>query len=389
MTGLHFDRAEHEARITKARALLKKRGLSALLIFAPESHYYLTGYDSTGYLFFQAALLTAIDEPIVLLTRRPDLQQAKETSVITDIRIWYNTEDANPARDLRAIMEEKGLEGEPVGIELDSYGLTGAAYEQVRQALTGWCHLEDASDLVRALRVVKSPAEIAYVRESAKLADNALVAMLQASKPGVLDTAITAAGLSVILEGGGDVPPSGPLVNAGPRALYGRSVCGAHKIADVDQVTIEFAASYHRYTACIMRTAVVGRSEPRQHEMFDVVNDTLTAMTEAATPGRPLGEIDDAHRRVFDAAGHQLNRFSACGYSLGATYRPSWMDVPPMLYSGNSTPARPGMVLFLHAMLPDAEKSLAMSAGHTIVITETGREVLSQLDLEFPLVGAA
>ena len=386
MTGLHFDRAEIEARIAKARALLGERGLSALLIFAPESHYYLTGYDSTGYLFFQAALLCADDEPVVLLTRRPDLQQAKETSVITDIRIWYNAEDANPARELRAIMEEKGLGGERVGIELDTYGMTGAVHEQVRRAMDGWCRLEDASDLVRGLRAVKSPAEIACVRRSAKLADDALLAMLDASKPGVLDTAVTAAGLSVILEGGGDVPPAGPLVNAGHRALYGRSVCGAHRIGDVDQVTIEFAASFHRYTACLMRTAVVGRSNPRQEKMFSVTRDALAAMTEAARPGRPLGEIDDAHRRVFDAAGYRLSRYSACGYSLGATYRPSWMDVPPMLFSGNRTPAQPGMVLFLHAMLPDAERGLAMSAGYTILVTDSGCEILSRVPLEYPLV---
>ena len=388
MTGLHFDRSEFEERIAKARGLLRERDLSALLIFAPESHYYLTGYDSTGYLFFQAALLCADDQPVVLLTRRPDLQQARETSVITDIRIWYNAEDANPALELRAIMEEKGLEGQRVGIELETYGLTGAAHERVRRAMAGWCRLEDASDLVRGLRAVKSPAEIAYVRQSARLADNALLAMLEVSKPGVLDTTVTAAGLSVILEGGGDVPPAGPLVNAGPRALYGRSVCGAHRIGDVDQVTIEFAASFHRYTACLMRTAVVGRSSPCQEEMFTITTEALAAMTEAARPGRPLGEIDDAHRRVFDAAGHRLNRYSACGYSLGATYRPSWMDVPPMLYSGNRAPARPGMVLFLHAMLPDTERGFAMSAGYTILITSTGCEVLSQVPLEFPLVGA-
>ena len=384
---MHFDRAEFEERIARARGLLRDRGLSALLIFAQESHYYLTGYDSTGYLFFQAALLCAADEPVVLLTRRPDLQQARETSVITDIRIWYNAAEANPALELRAILEEKGLAGQRVGIELETYGLTGAAHEQVRRAMAGWCQLEDASDLVRGLRAVKSPAEIAYVRQSARLADDALLAMLEASKPGVLDTTVTAAGLSVILEGGGDVPPAGPLVNAGPRALYGRSVCGAHRIGDVDQVTIEFAASFHRYTACLMRTAVVGRSSPYQEEMFTIVTEALTAMTEAARPGRPLGEIDDAHRRVFDAAGHRLNRYSACGYSLGATYRPSWMDVPPMLYSGNRAPARSGMVLFLHAMLPDTERGFAMSAGYTILITSTGCEVLSQAPLEFPLVG--
>ena len=265
--------------------------------------------------------------------------------------------------------------------------MTGAVHEQVRRAMDGWCRLEDASDLVRTLRVVKSPAEIACVRRSAELADDALLAMLDASKPGVLDTTVTAAGLSVILEGGGDVPPAGPLVNAGHRALYGRSVCGAHRIGDIDQVTIEFAASFHRYTACLMRTAVVGRSNPDQEGMFTVTKEALAAMTEAARPGRPLGEIDDAHRRVFDAAGHRLSRYSACGYSLGATYRPSWMDVPPMLFSGNRTPAQAGMVLFLHAMLADAGRGLAMSAGYTILVTDDGCEVLSRVPLEYPLVG--
>ena len=89
-------------------------------------------------------------------------------------------------------------------------------------------------------------------------------------------------------------------------------------------------------------------------------------MTEAARPGRPLGEIDDAHRRVYDAAGFGSSRMSACGYSLGALYRPTWMDVPPMLYSGNPTQVKPGMMLFLRAILIDAPNNLAMSLGHTI-----------------------
>jgi Xaa-Pro dipeptidase len=106
-------------------------------------------------------------------------------------------------------------------------------------------------------------------------------------------------------------------------------------------------------------------------------------MTGAARAGRPLGEIDDAHRSVYDAAGFGHARMAACGYSLGALYRPTWMDVPPMLYSGNPLPAAPGMVLFLHAILIDAPMNLAMSLGHTIVVTETGAEVLSRLRPEY------
>lgn len=374
-----FERSEYEGRIARARARLRERGLDAILLFAQESHYYLTGYDTTGYVFFQCAILTADEREITLLTRRPDLQQARETSIITDIRLWFDSEAANPALDLRAILDEKGLRGARIGVELNSYGLTGANWERVRLALDGWCACEDASDIVRGLRVVKSQAELAYVTQAAQLADDALVAMMGACRPGMLDTQVTAAGMNVILNGGGDMPPSGPLVNSGPRALYGRSVTGAHEIAQRDQVTLEFAATYRRYNVCIMRTAVVGPVPARQRAMFETVCEAIAAMTEAAAPGRPLGEIDDAHRRVFDAAGHTVNRFAACGYSLGATYRPSWMDVPPMLFSGNSTPAEPGMVLFLHAMLGDADAGLAMSIGHTLVVTAEGREVLSRL----------
>jgi Xaa-Pro dipeptidase len=117
--------------------------------------------------------------------------------------------------------------------------------------------------------------------------------------------------------------------------------------------------------------------------MFHVTRDALAAMTAAARPGRPLGEIDDAHRRIYDAAGYGAARMAACGYSLGALFRPTWMDVPPMLYSGNYLPAAVGMVLFLHAILIDATRNLAMSLGHTIVIGASGAEVLSRLPADY------
>lgn len=383
---LHFSRDELDGRIEQARMLLRERNLAGLLLFAQESHFYLTGYDTGGYVFFQCAIVPADGRPIVLLTRRPDVQQAKETSTIADIRVWYDAEGANPALDLRAILEELGFAGARLGVELATHGLTGANWERVRRALDGWCTLEDASDLVRSLRVVKSGSEMAYVRKAAELADAALLAMIAAIRPGRLDTAVAAAGMKAILDGGGDMPPAGPLLNSGRRALYGRGVCGEHLIEAEDQISIEFAATYHRYNCCIQRTVVVGAPSARHRAMFATVKEAIDAMTEAAAPGRPLGEIDDAHRRVFDAAGHQVNRFAACGYSLGATYRPLWMDVPPMLFSGNRTEARPGMVLFLHAMLPDAGSGLAMSLGHTLLVTERGREVLSRLPLELPVV---
>src|ERR1700720_3617937 len=118
--ALHFERTEFLSRIERARAKLRDSGLAALLIFAQESHYYLTGFDTSGFVFFQCAVLTADETPITLLTRRPDLEQARRTSTIEDIRLWYDAEGADPSRELKQILEEKGLAGARIGIELNT-----------------------------------------------------------------------------------------------------------------------------------------------------------------------------------------------------------------------------------------------------------------------------
>src|SRR6185369_8030093 len=113
--ALHFERGEFAARVAAARRSLREQKLDALLVFAQESHYYLTGFDTSGFVFFQCAVLTADDTAIVLLTRRPDLEQARRTSTITDIRLWYDAEGADPSVELLAILEEKKLKGARIG----------------------------------------------------------------------------------------------------------------------------------------------------------------------------------------------------------------------------------------------------------------------------------
>ena len=161
---IHFSPEELAARRKAASGELVGRGLDGLLVFRQESMYYLTGYDTFGYVFFQCLYMGADGETLTLLTRTPDVRQAEHTSVIKDIRVWYDAEDANPAVDLKEILEEHGCRGKRLGIETDAYGLTGYNLKRVEAALDGFCELVEASDLVTALRAVKSPAEIEYVQ---------------------------------------------------------------------------------------------------------------------------------------------------------------------------------------------------------------------------------
>lgn len=379
---LRFAEAEYRARLAAAREGLARRGLDALIVFAQESHYYLTGFDTSGYVFFQAGVVTTEDRPTALLTRRPDLRQAETTSLYDEVRIWLNAEDARPARDLRDLLDSLGLKGRRVGVEFATHGLTGANARALEAELSGFCALEDASDLVRGLRLVKSSAELAYMREAGWLADVATGAMIAATAPGALDSAVTAAGVAAMLREGADMPATGPLVNSGPRALFGRGVGGPRRIEPRDQLMIELGASFCRYHVCIEHTIAIGPVDPRQRAMMAVAIAALDEIVEAARPGRAIGALDDIHRRVLDDAGFATQRFSACGYSLGATFRPTWMDAPPMIYSGNPLQLEPGMTLFVHIMIPDVRTGLAAGVGQTFVVRERGAaERLSALPL--------
>jgi Xaa-Pro dipeptidase len=376
--SLRFAAEEYADRLACARAEMNRRGLAALLVFAQESHYWLTGFDTAGYVFFQAGVIPADDRGTVLLTRIPDRRQAEVASLYDEVRVWVNAPDACPAEDLRAILAELGCAGAKVGVEFATYGLTAANGRAVEAALEGFCAIEDASDLIRSLRLVKSPAELAYVRRAGELADAAMEAMLAATAPGVLDSAVTAAGVAAMLAGGGDMPAGGPLVNSGPRALFGRGIGGPRRLEPRDQVLIELGASFCRYHVCLEHMVAIGPPDPRQLRMMEVAKEALEAVMDAARPGRPIGTLDDIHRSVLDGAGYAHARFAACGYSLGATFRPTWMDVPPMIFSGNPLPLAAGMVLFVHIMIPDASTGLAAGVGQTFVVRDGAPEPLTR-----------
>ena len=375
---LHFSRDELDRRIAKARQALADQGLDAALLFAQETDYWLTGYDTGGFVFFQCVVLTMAG-PITVLTRRPDEVQARDTSIIDDIRIWWDADDANPALVLRDILDERGLRGRAIGIELGTHGLTGFNYQRLRDALDGFCTLVDVSWTLRRLRLSKSPAEMAYVRKAAELCRASLEDVIAAAGPGIMDTTLKTAFLKRVLEGGADMPPNPPLFNSGRRALYGRGVSGGRVLGETDQIIVEYPVSYRHYNVKTEWTIILGALDPRQAQMYEVARRALAEMTDAARPGRRLGDIFEAHARILDEGGYARHRYGACGYSVGISFPPTSMDVPPMIYPGAALPCEPGMTLFYHVMITDTDTGFAMGVGHTLVVTEDAPEVLNPL----------
>ena len=201
--ALHFTKEEFSSRKSKVVAELKKQNLDALLMFKQESMYWLTGYDTFGYVFFQSLILTSKGD-IVLLTRAPDLRQAQNTSIIKDIRIWIDNEESKPSDELKNILSELNLEKSNLGVEYDSYGLTGKNAIDLNNSLKNFLTLHDKSQLVSKLRLVKSSEEIKYVKKASELTDKALDEVWKNAKTGISEGKILAEMQKVIFEGGGD-----------------------------------------------------------------------------------------------------------------------------------------------------------------------------------------
>ncbi len=115
--------------------------------------------------------------------------------------------------------------------------------------------------------------------------------------------------------------------------------------------------------------------------MHEAAVEALEACEAAIRPGAPMGDVFEAHARVFDAHGLGHARLNACGYGMGAVYNPIWVEFP-MFYRGNPLPMEAGNVFFLHMILMDSDAGLAMCWGHSVLVTETGVERLSRHPLD-------
>ena len=378
--ALHFSKEEFQKRKDDVLKSMNKQNLDALLMFRQESMYWLTGYDTFGYVFFQTLVLDK-DGNLILLTRAPDLRQAQNTSNIEDIRIWVDKDKSNPTEDLKKILNELSLKGKKVGVEYEAYGMTGRNALRLNETLKDYCDLKDESELITKLRVIKSQEEIVYVKKAAELADNALDQAWKYSKAGVNEAKILAEMQKIVLEGGGDYPANEYIIGSGHNALLCRYQAEKRNLSNQDQLSIEWAGTYKHYHSAMFRTILLGKTDPKHIKMHEACVQALKNCESKLKPGNKIGEVFDIHAKTFDDLGFNKARMNACGYSLGSTFSPNWMDWP-MLYTGNPYIIQPGNIFFMHMILMDSENQLAMNLGETYLVTKNGNKRLGKQKLD-------
>jgi len=378
--ALHFKPREYAGRMKRLTSELKRRKLDGILLFAQESMYWLTGYDTFGFCFFQTMIVSSKGD-VTLLTRAPDLRQAQHTSNVEDIRIWKDHGKAKPENDLYETLKDLGYAGKTIGIEAKTVGLNAFYGKAIDKKLRGFAKTKDASSLVDQLRVVKSKAELEYIRYAGELSDDALDAAIQKTKAGAFEGDILAAMHSVIFKKGGDYAGNEFIIGSGKDALLCRYYSGRRNLSRNDQLTLEWSGAYRHYHAAMMRTLVIGKPRKRHEKLHEVAKAALTAVQNAMQVGNTIADMFDAHAKVLDDAGLGKHRLNACGYSMGASYTPCWMD-PPMIYAGNKMPIEKNMVFFHHMIIVDSDSNTAMTLGQSAIATKKGPQSLTRHEID-------
>ena len=375
----HFSDAEYADRQARAVRAISDAGYDALLIFSPESQYWLCGYDTFGFAMFQCMVLTS-SGALCLLTRAPDFRQALFTSTLTEdqVHVWKDVEGVNPTDDLLRLLSRLEVKTSNIAAEINTAGLPHYFGKMLEIALPA---LQDGSSILPPLRRVKSEAEIACIRKAAALSDDALDAALQTAKAGAFEGDILANMQGAVFKGGGEYAGNEFILGSGDGALMCRSYAGKRSLSHQDQMTLEWSGSYMRYHAAMMRTVVIGTPNDTQIRMHAAAAEALEACENAIRPGAPMGDVFDAHAKVFDAHGLHHARLNACGYGMGAVFQPIWVEFP-MFYEGNPLKMQANQAFFLHMILMDSDANLAMCYGHTVLCTETGVKRLSRYSLD-------
>jgi Xaa-Pro aminopeptidase len=370
-----FGEAEHRERLARARQSLAGAGFDGCISVAPEHHYYLAGYDAWVSVNSPQALVFRTDggEPTLVL-RNVDRPLAAETSWVRDLRTYHLLAE-DPVALIAGVAREHGLGHGRLAVELESYALPFALGLGLTRALAP-ARVEDATGLLGDLRLVKSGAEMACLREAAGHAKIGLEAAKTALRPGITEIALAGQVEAAMRRAGGDFWAIPTELASGPRTPGGHATPRDRVIEAGDLVHLEFAGVARRYHAVAIQTMAAGDPGRRAREVYQLTREALRAGVRAVRPGVPAHAVEEASLEPLRKAGLEGAAMMRFGYGVGIAYPPIWLETL-QISRGIERRLEPGMVFVLHACLELAGEGLGVILGGTYALTGAGLELLA------------
>jgi len=380
---MRFTRDEFDARLKKTRRAMEKKGIDLLLVTDPSNMNWLTGYDGWSFYVHQLVVLP-IDDPPVWYGRGQDANGARLTAWLPEDRLigypdhYVQSEVRHPMQLLARIIADQGWGKARIGVEMDNYYFSAAAYHHLVEGLPN-ARFSDATALVNWQRAVKSEQELAYMRNAARLVERMHQRIFEVVEPGIrksdLVAEIYAAGLRYRDGIGGDYPAIVPLLPSGPDAGAPHLTWDDRPMQKGEGTFFEIAGCYHRYHCPLSRTVFLGDPPAHILEAEKAVLEAMAAGLDHARAGNMTQDIANAFFRVL--AEHGIEKNNRTGYPIGVSYPPDWGERTMSLRPGDETVLESGMTF--HFMSGLWMENWGLEITESIVIGEDGPELLAEV----------
>lgn len=375
MSKHDFPEVEFRERQERTRRAIADAGLDWFLAINPVSLHWLIGSDTKGYTSFQCLPISAAGGRLVMFARETDRNELEDDTLVDEVRGWNGREPEDPMDGFGSFIRDLGLTGARVGMEVPSWYLHPHHYLRIK-SLLGDALVAEPNSLVLDLKLVKSPREQDYVRQSARIADAALEALLARVAEGRSELELAAAAFERLLSAGSGLPASTMNLVTGERCGTVLGAPTSRQLKRGDPGHVEVAAAVRRYTSTTGRVWSLGEPTKRLRDLHDVVRRASDATIAAMRDGVPAAVPHEAAKRVYLEAGLDHYRQHTSGYGMAAGFPPSWGD-PVNMFGGNTYTLRAGMVVSVEPNLFIHEEHLGVRIIDNVLITDGGATLLS------------
>ena len=380
-----FPEAEYHERVRKVRKEMEAEGLDALLITYPCNLYYVSGYYTFG-VGNHTCLVLPLDGEAALQVTSMEIAAGVVNSWVKNILSADWRGQDNAGEQLAQLIREMGLESGRLGIEPSRPGLLPPVLQSLKASLP-LAPLVDASDLVARVRLVKSPMELDFLRKAAGYTRAAINASLEVIRPGILDNDVARVGYDAMIAASSEFMSVQPIVSSGIRTSYGHTTYRRIPLEVGDNVFLEYGGAHQRYTAPMMRTAVIGEPSDEVRRVAEVVKDTVSTIIQEAKPGRTGHDVAMAAKKVYARVSDETYFGGTYGYNVGIGFPPTWSEALTWFAEGVEQELLAGMTFHM-PITYRAPGRFGVGMSETIAITEGGCESLTEQERNLYVVRA-
>ena len=381
---MSFSTFEYKERIRKTKERMIQKGIDVLLITDPANINYLSGYDGWSFYVHQMLVLIIDEDQPMWIGREMDANAAKVTTGLYRENIipypddYVQSESKHPMDFVASILKEIGQDNRSIGVEMENYYFSAKCYEQLKKGLEN-ASFVDATLLVNWVRLIKSDAEIEYMKKAAIIVEKAMQAGIELIQEGVRECDVAAKIFYTQITGteefGGDYPSIVPLLPSGEKTSTPHLTWTDERYKDGDAVILELAGCYKRYHSPLARTVQIGKPKAEMETLSKVAVEGINACLEMIRPGIACEEIEETWRKTIEKS--SFVKESRLGYSMGLNYPPDWGEHTVSIRKGDKTILQPNMTFHLIPGLWLDDYGFEVS--ESIRITENGCETFANL----------